>query len=333
MRAAQIYPATAVKFTITAYDYVSGGATMPGTITIEGSGVRQLPLSAGGTLSLYGSVITQGGTLRAPIGAINLGWDGTGAAPKDPLSGLSVPVTQQLTLTAGSVTSVSAVDPLTGKGVIIPYGVNPSGGAWIDPAGLDITAGGGPAKAVSISARNVVTQPGSVVDISGGGDLFTYRWNQGNGGSQDILASASSFAVLPGYDANFMPFAPFGTTEAALANLNGDPGYVNNGLAVGDRIFLDATPGLRAGVYTLLPARYALLPGAFLVTPQSGNPIGLFSMPDGSSLVNGYRFNDLNASRTPAAIFSRFEVAPASTFLRAPSMKPTSPTPSSARAR
>ncbi|HEV7402377.1 MAG TPA: filamentous hemagglutinin N-terminal domain-containing protein, partial [Chthoniobacteraceae bacterium] len=46
----------------------------PGTITVLGSGSRDLPLSAAGTLNLYGSVIQQGGVLRAPLGTINIGW-------------------------------------------------------------------------------------------------------------------------------------------------------------------------------------------------------------------------------------------------------------------
>ena len=78
MRAGQIYPPTAVSFTIAAYDYKVGVVTNPGTVTIVASGVRQLPLSAGGELNIYATDINQGGVLRAPIGVINLGWDGAG---------------------------------------------------------------------------------------------------------------------------------------------------------------------------------------------------------------------------------------------------------------
>ena len=309
LRAGQIYPVTASPFTIAAYDYSIGGKTLPGTVTIEGSGVRKLPLSAGGTLSIYGSVINQSGTVRAPIGTINIGWDGTGTAPKDLITGVSIPVTQKLTLATGSVTSVSAYDPSIGEGIVIPYGVNPNGTAWIDPTGLDITAGGAPAKTVNISAQNLSTQAGSLIDIRGGGDLYAYRWVKGNGGSQDVLTSTGSYAVIPGYDSNFAPFAPFSTSSTGSVNLNGDTGYVSNNLSLGDRVYLNGTTGLSSGYYTLLPARYALLPGAFLVTPQLGTAIGTFNTPEGSTLVNGYRYNELNASRTVPEIYSRFEVA------------------------
>ncbi|MEI9896447.1 MAG: hypothetical protein WDN28_21940 [Chthoniobacter sp.] len=89
------------------YDYQDGGTTQLGSVVITGSGSRALPLSAGGQLNIYASNIRQGGTLRAPLGTINLGWDGTGTSPTDYLSGAglvtgkTVAVTQQLTLASG----------------------------------------------------------------------------------------------------------------------------------------------------------------------------------------------------------------------------------------
>ncbi|HVU24583.1 MAG TPA: filamentous hemagglutinin family protein [Opitutus sp.] len=305
LRAGQIYPPTDVSFTIAAFDT----PTTAGSVTIEGGSDRQTPLSAGGALNIYGSTIVQGGTLRAPIGTINLGWDGTGAAPKSLVSNQAFLPTQQLTLAPGSVTSVSAVDATTGDGLVIPYGSNLNGTSWIDPASNDITVGGVPGKAVHVSAVNVQDQSGASIDVSGGGDLYAYRWVSGVGGTKDILASTTSFAVIPDYAANYAPFAPFNPTTLNT-NLNGDAGYVNAGLAVGDRVYLDASSGLPAGVYTLLPARYALLPGAFLLTPKPGTPPTAAAVqPDGASIVAGYRYNDLDATRTGAPLAAAFEVA------------------------
>lgn len=339
LTAGQIYPTTASAFTITAYDYSVNGVTQPGTVSIASSGVqRDIPLSAGGQLNIFGSIINQGGVLRAPIGEINIGWDGTGTAPLNPITNQAVPVTQQLTLSAGSITSVSAVNSLTGEATLIPYGLVTDGGSsWIDPTGANITAGGIIGKSVRLSGGSVTTEAGSLIDISGGGDLLAYSWVKGNGGSTDILASNGSFAVIPGYDSNFSPYAPFSSADA----FGGDPGYVNSSLQAGDRIFLSGSDALRAGTYTLLPARYALLPGAVLVTPQSGQPIGTFQNPDGSFYVSGYRFNDLNSSRDVSSLYSRFEVAPASvvnqrakyetyfanTFLKESALKLDSPVP------
>ncbi len=313
-KAGQIYTTTAGKFSVFTYDYNSGGLQR-GSITIEGGDQRSLPLSAGGTISLYASSISQGGTLRAPIGVINLGWDGSGAAPVDAIAGttISKPVTTALTLESGSVTSVSAIDPITGKGVLIPYGVSPDGTSWIDPAGNDITVSGAPSKAINLSASSVTTESGSTLDTRGGGDLYAYRWISGNGGRNDVLASAGSFAVIPDYNFDYAPYAPFNTNSTA-ENLDGEPGYVNSGLKVGDKVTLAAGSGLPAGTYTLLPARYALLPGAYLVTPQSGTPTTVVNKPDGSRIVSGYRANSLDPSRTGITSVSRFEVASASVF-------------------
>jgi len=312
LKAGQIYPPTEVSFTIAAYDYTVNGAEENGSVTIAASGQRDLPLSAGGALNIYATDITQGGTLRAPFGAINLGWNGSGSAPVDAITGVGVQAAQNITLLAHSVTSVSAVDPLTGQALVIPYGINSNGSTWIDPSGADITSAGAPAKSIQISGGNVITDAGSVIDLRGGGDLFAYRWVPGNGGTIDILASSNSFAVIPGYGANYAPSAANNNSADPANLINGYPGYVNGSLAAGDRIYLNAGSGLAAGYYTLLPARYALMPGAFLITPQSGGPIGSVAEPDGSTIVAGYEFSSLDGVKSGEGLAGAFEIAPAS---------------------
>lgn len=309
IRAAQAYPTTLGRFDVFAYD----APGQSGSITVLGGGTRALPLTAGGTLSLHASKIHQGGTLRSPIGSIQLGWDGTGTAPANPIAGstLPAPVTTRLVLGSTSVTSVSGIDPRSGRPVLIPYGISFDGNAWIDPAGNDITVGGLPSKTVNLSGADIETRAGSVVDIRGGGDLFAYRWLQGNGGTRDLLASPDLFAVIPGFGFDYAPYAPF-NTSAAATNLQGQEGYVNSSLRPGDRITLGGSDALPAGTYTLLPARYALLPGAVLVTPQAGDPVGTRNLDDGSSIVSGFRSNDLNPARTGRTEMHRFEIAPAS---------------------
>jgi filamentous hemagglutinin len=312
LRAGQIHPTTANDFLIVAYDYLSGGSTQQGSITIQSSGTRQLPLVAGGTLSLYASRIDQQGTLRSPFGTINLGWDGTGTAPVNLLTGtaLAMPVTQQVTLGEGSVTSVSGVDPTTGKGIIVPYGVSFDGTTWIDPRGVDITATGPPEKIINILGASISMAATATIDLRGGGDLIAYRWVKGNGGPVDVLENHGSFAVLPDYQANHSPYSPYNPLNNSTNLISGaGEGYINNSLKVGDRIYLAGSETLDAGFYTLLPARYALLPGGVLVTPQSGSPIGSAAAPDGASMVSGYRYNDLNSTRTVPTLSTLFEVA------------------------
>ncbi len=354
MKAAQISPVTASRFTVAAYANGSTG----GEIVVQQSGdLPSLPLSAGGVLSLYASKIIQNGTLSAPFGTINLGWDGSGASPKDPVSGSgivpgkSMPVTQSLTLGAEGLTSVSAIDPSTGREMAIPYGIMINGTQWIDPTGQDISASGLPSKGVNLSAARVVTENGSAIDVRGGGDLIAYQWNAGLKGTVDPSAqplgawdggknysqgskviyhgkifsarqsvngiapdigiywseAKESYAVIPGFGSDFLPVLRFPDSSKTA----GDPGFVSSSLSLGDKITLAGGDGLAGGTYTLLPSRYAILPGACLITPtglaQESEPSSLIR-PDGTALVAGYRYNALNLGRGFNPINQLFEV-------------------------
>ena len=309
LQAGQIYPTTQRTFGVFVYDKA---LTEPGKISILAGSLRNLPYSAGGNLTIQASQISQAGTLRAPGGFISLGWDGIGAAPLNAIAGntVSAPVTSSLILAAGGTTSVSLIDPITGKPVTIPYGISLDGNSWIDPSGKDITVDGPPAKAIRLAASNLVTEEGSSLDLRGGGDLYAYRWISGNGGRQDILSSSESFAIIPGYGFSYLPYAPF-NNDSAAANLQGQAGYTNPTLKAGDQITLAASAALAGGTYTLLPARYALSPGAVLVTPVYVAPSpNSIKAPDGSSIVAGYRSNNLDSSRTGATSVGGFEIAP-----------------------
>ena len=325
MQSGQVYAPTETTFTIAAYDYTANGGNQLGSVTFVGSGTRPLPLSAGATLNVFASIINQGGTLRAPIGTINLGWDGQGAAPADAdlLSGGVVPVAQMVTLEAGSITSVSAIDPATGHGIIIPYGIELNGKEWIDPSGTDITTGGVPAKSVTISGVSVKDDPGSLIDLRGGGDLYAYEFIPGAGGSADILADNGSYAIIPGYSAAYAPYAPYFNTSynslenatvlsTARSNLGGDAGYTNPKLSIGSQVYLTGVGTLSSGYYTLLPARYANLPGAYLVTPQTGKAPGIPSIDvDGSYYTDGFAVNAFDAPSSQPLI-SLYQVQPQS---------------------
>ena len=299
IQAGQIYPTTATSLNLIVYDPNTAGGEF-GSIIIRGGAERPLPFSAGGELNLYATRIEQRGVLRAPFGSITLGYDGTGDAPVDPITGnkLAFPVTSSLVLGSGSETSVS------GRGLFLPYGITEDGSSWIDPHGVDITSSGLKEKSIRLAGAEVTTEKGSLVDLRGGGDLFAYRFVSGNGGPTDVLEGSGVFAVLPGYGFDYAPYSPFNSAT-------GDAGFVNNRLKVGDRVYLSGGGGLAAGYYTLLPARYALLPGAFLVTPSGSAPLKAITRLDGSSLVGGFQDNGSKAGRVPVVVWKGFEVAPA----------------------
>ena len=373
VQAARIYPTTLGNFDLFAYDNSLSGAA--GSIMVLSSGSSGAPLSAGGNLRLMAANIDQQGTLRAPLGSITLGWDGSGAAPANAVTGSSslLPTTANLALGASSTTSVSA------GGLSIPFGLTPNGLSWIDPRGVDVTAGGLPQRSVALSVGNVTAVSGSVVDVGGGGDLLAYRWVPGIGGSSDLLGAANqswnsgseynagdlisyagstwsarvdidpsdyaiapkpeeglfwvkvpeSFAVLPGLGDRVAALGSF-NTGINSGSLGGDPGYVAAGLRAGEQVYLDGVPGLVSGYHTLLPRRYALLPGAFLVIPEEGKLTGsgtvvstrdpslrrddfltpeLVRLEEGSYLASGWTRNGFNPV-SGYALQTRFEVLP-----------------------
>jgi filamentous hemagglutinin len=362
LNAATIYPTSGSNFSLFAYDHDG----VAGSITFSGKSTGVVPLSAGGTLEAYASNISQLGVLRAPGGRIILGWDGTDLDPSDAdldspfdiiaRSTAPAPVTSSVILGEDSMTSVSLVSA-DGSNVWIPYGLSPDGKSWIDPSGQNISLNGLAGKSISIAGGDLQMATGAVVDIRGGGDLLATRWIPGNGGSVDILGTATtawgsgtnytagdlvlfngetwsarvshsgqtptfsrywtkvpvSYAVLP---ISSLPYAPFNTfnTGPNAGLLGGDPGYVSTGIQVGDTVTLDAGSGLPAGTYTLLPSRYALMPGAFLVTPVSNPGIGVTLASDGSRQVSGYFSNRFSQPEVGQATRVRFEVASSKVF-------------------
>ena len=123
-------------------------------------------------------------------------------------------------------------------------------------------------------------QSGSSFDISGGGDLYAYRFRLGCWGGTATFslhrAVSQSFPVINSTTRRSSPHA-------------------NTSLSVGDQVFLNAGSGLAAGTYTLLTGEICLASGCVPRHPESWHATRqCSSWPDGSSVVSGYRFNDLN---------------------------------------
>ena len=296
LTAQQIYPSTLSQFVLST-DPASVVNPAAGSILVQGSaGTNTDLLSAGGSLTLSAGSVTQNGVLRAPFGNITID------APT-------------ITLGANSLTSTSA------NGLTIPFGTTQGGLDWVYPLpngtakginliyGTDGTAP--PSQRVTLQGAQVDVKSGAVIDVSGGGDLQAYEFIQGPGGTNDVLSSDPSvggrptqFAILPNLNVNVAPYDPnisAGTT-----------------LAVGDAVYLSGLPGLAAGVYQLYPSRYALLPGAYLVTQVSGyqdiQSGQAFPQLGGGTVIAGYRTvagTNFADSRT-----SGFDVVPASVVLQ-----------------
>ena len=82
------------------------------------------------------------------------------------------------------------------------------------------------------------------------------------------------------------------------------------------RFILAGGDGLAAGVYTLLPAQYATLPGAYRVVMNSGvtNPLvtQTQTLPDGTMVMTGYLTNDITGARP--SVTEQFQVQSASVW-------------------
>lgn len=239
-------PATDVDFTIAA----------PGQRVefINSSGAAALtPYSVQGSVTVQAREISQGSTLHAPFGQINL------------------QASEGLEFRAGSVTSVS------GAGTLFSYGRVENGRSWVSGVeGADTTVSTLEGKALRASGQTIAMQAGAVVDLSGGGDLQAHEFTVGPGGSADILAKSGMYAVLPGYASGFAP----------------SDGQEAFGARVGTTVYLSGVPGLAAGTYTLLPAHYALLPGAYAVRLETGLskvlPNQSYARADGVWVSSGY---------------------------------------------
>ncbi len=163
---------------------------------------------------------------------------------------------------------------VSGDGLLLPHGNLYNKDFWALPGNSNVTAP--PEKKITLDAPSVILQAGSKIDIAGGGDLYAAEFVPGPGGSRDILAMPGMYAVMP---TSSSVIAPSGSTPATST-----------------RIWLEGGNGFAAGWYTLLPAHYALLPGAYavqVVAGSEGNAVrSTVTLNDGTLLMAG-RTGDL----------------------------------------
>ncbi|HDS1146149.1 MULTISPECIES: filamentous haemagglutinin family protein [Stenotrophomonas] len=293
--AAQIYPVAGTKgrIAVSIYDVLGGRndwTDANGILRIHASGaVPAVADSVFGTLALVAAKVEQGGVVRAPLGQLTLG----GMGPQEAGS--------RIDLLPGSVTSSSAA------GLSVPFGGTVDGQRWrVD--GNDFTPGligminSAAAAGINLVGNTIDIADGALLDLSGGGELTGAGFVSGRGGSVDVRRhalveanpaytfSASSngvYAIVPTHGGQVAPLG--------LSDGSSDP-------AIGQRITVpEGVPGLAAGTYTLLPASYALQPGAFRVElgAQGTRQAGATATGTGSWRVSGQQAQGLGASASP----------------------------------
>ena len=329
--ATRIYPATGNRFVISA---VAPDALVRFS---GGTGEASAPISAGGSLLVSAPRIEQGGNLFAPAGQIVLGVND----PADPdtralfsyagvnrfgePATLVVPVvaTASVRLLPGSLTSVSLA------GQVVPFGQTVDGQNWRYDGSATSTSGaassvpdlaGPPEKQVVLAGAQVLAEAGATIDLRGGGDLQAQEWVAGTGGSRDVLRSFNT--VYAGGTPVEVPLYADGREVWALLPDLGeglapyDPAIVEGDPLAGTSVYLSGMPDLPAGRYTLLPARYATLPGAYRVVQDTSvvDAAGAqnLMLPDGSWVVAGHFEDALDGSREARS--TRFIVQSADTW-------------------
>lgn len=204
--------------------------------------------SAHAKLAVEAKDISINGTIHNPFGSINLNAE------------------DNLTLGDSAVLNVS------GAGLTVPLGRLEAGDiTWrydtgtTLPARFEFDQALLQAKTIELKADNIETSDLSVVDLSAGGEIYGREFVPGLGGSRDFLAESGfseGFVIVPDHNSGY---APFDVNEFFPTGSQAD-----DTVPWGARFEISGSGLIAEGTYTVLPANYALLPGALYVTPEQG---------------------------------------------------------------
>ncbi|KAI3488930.1 hypothetical protein L1887_46960 [Cichorium endivia] len=289
--ATQIYPATGTQAeALAGYRRIDGQPTFDPESLLRigrvGVSAPAMPYSAFGQLTLGAASVEQGGVVRAPLGAINFIGNGLGRTEGGaPAAGQ--PHVGERRRTGHAVRWYHRWHQLQfcpatrsrcrGRVAQREWHGTPDrrdlrGVATRHPVGCD----SGPqwwwrADRWPVSSPAVVAPPMRA----------TTRWCRSDAQGRFLLPGLADnpvYAIVPGI-------------QAVSAPVGGEAGAVQP--LIGQQITIDAgVPGLPAGIYTLLPSTYALLPGAFRVELNGlagqGANLSSQALRNGSWSTSGY---------------------------------------------
>ncbi len=282
--AAQVYPSTQ-----TDYAFLGSAGAAPSTLSVVASAgsVALAPLSAGGSLSFNVGSMDVSGRVLAPLGTINVNLPGTFTLESTGL----LSVASSGLVPFGTVLNANewtyGIPANNGNNPVAPYVLASQSGVTVVP------------KSINISAGTLNASPGSTMSVAGGGDVLGTGFVAGPGGSYDMslnfpypaapTTANPYFALIPARGSAGVQFDTQIFNDLVL-----NTGLTNIGAAgasIGHTITIAGGGGITAGTYTILPARYALLPGAYAVEAVSGYqdiaPGATVSMADGTAIVAG----------------------------------------------
>ena len=270
-KAAQLYPSTRTRFDIALASQPDGLATAGSYLLVSGNGSTPGAVySAAGSLTLRAETIVQNGNVLAPQGRLLLD------------------ASRLLELGSGSLTSVA------GDGLTVLYGSTESGVTWSyrdvgltgGPSAVDAVLAGG--KRVDLQAPEIAVRNGAKLDLRGGGDVMAVEFVPGNGGDRNVTLQDNTYAIIPTAQLGAMPY----DADLLFGAQTRDPGFGFSVTAGRDSVLYDAIDIgsgslVPAGRYALLPARFALLPDAYLVLLQTGSAYRNLQDGQTTALLNG----------------------------------------------
>lgn len=270
LTAGQVYATTMSHYSVQGQ---AGSTSTLNVLAPAGGSTSQTPLSALASLDLKATHVKLDGTIRQPVGSIQVTAD---------------------TLTVGDQAALS----ISADGVTVPVGMTINKSQWVySPQGQvdgDVPESGNVVqditqlpitKQITLNGKTLSLSASSTLEAQAGGDIAAWQFNPGVGGSTDTYLRPGLFAVLPSYGFDFAPYD---------ADIRARTQQIGTDLKVGDQVTIATGNNvLAAGTYTLLDARYGILPGAVLVSTTSLNvsrpmPVAIKN-DDGSVIVSGYR--------------------------------------------
>ena len=242
---------------------------------------KQEVLSAGGTLTISADNAHIDGRISVPFGTLNIAVNDVAGDTDNAMTGLR----------SGELVLGESARLMVGSDASVPLGRSKSEDfSWVySPSGagnaqnnFDTPELAPLDKRISLAGESIVAREGSQLDVSGGGEVYAKEFVAGLGGTVDLLRQAHHeelFAIVPGYHTGFTPYDP--------VEFNG------SAIPWGKQLEINGSTQVADGVYTVMPANYALTPGAFLVAPKS------------TTLVReGFNGRDLNGAELVAGRFT-----------------------------